>query len=85
MLMYKMNFQVKQTVVEDYGQGNVPVSVYAEAGDVYVSLDSGVEIQMTPTQAKDLMFSLRKAVYEAQRETRSTKRYQNQYQKGGVQ
>ncbi len=76
-----MKFNVKASVVNDVEMANTAVTIGAEDGDVFVNLDNGVEVQMTPTQAKDLMFSLRKAAYEAQRETRNTKKYQ---QKGGV-
>ena len=89
MLMYKMEFPIRERVATDgdlaqHDVSEAQLSVCSADGRVYVEC-SGVALIMTPTQAKDLMFSLRKAVYEAQRETRSTKRYQNQYQKGGVQ
>ena len=76
-----MKFNVKALVVEGGSEKNVEINVNASEGDVFLSFEDGTEVQMTPTQAKDLMFSLRKAVYEAQRETRNTKKYQ---QKGGV-
>lgn len=75
-----MKFNVKASVVNGVEMSNTAVTISEVAGDVFVDLDNGVEVLMTPTQAKDLMFSLRKAVYEAQRETRNTKKYQ---QKGG--
>ena len=71
--MYQMKFNVKALVVEGSSEENVEINVNASEGDVFVSFEDGTEVQLTPTQAKDLMFSLRKAVYEAQRETREKK------------
>lgn len=83
MLMYQMKFNVKALVVEGSSEENVEINVNASEGDVFVSFEDGTEVQLTPTQAKDLMFSLRKAVYEAQRETRNMKKWGRQ-EKGGV-
>jgi hypothetical protein len=83
MLMYQMKFNVKALVVEGSSQENAEINVNAFEGDVFVSFEDGTEVQLTPTQAKDLMFSLRKAVYEAQRETRNMKKWGRQ-EKGGV-
>ena len=83
MLMYQMKFKVKALVVEGSCEENVEINVNASEGDVFVSFEDGTEVQLTPTQAKDLMFSLRKAVYEAQRETRNMKKWGRQ-EKGGV-
>jgi hypothetical protein len=81
--MYQMKFNVKALVVEGSSQENAEINVSASEGDVFVSFEDGTEVQLTPTQAKDLMFSLRKAVYEAQRETRNMKKWGRQ-EKGGV-
>jgi hypothetical protein len=83
--MYKMEFNIKEKVCLDGDRAqleetDVLMTVCAPDGRVYMEC-GGVALVMTPTQAKDLMFSLRKAVYEAQRETRNTKKYP---QKGGV-
>ena len=83
MLMYQMKFNVKALVVEGSSQENAEINVNAFEGDVFVSFEDGTEVQLTPTQAKDLMFTLRKAVYEAQRETRNMKKWGRQ-EKGGV-
>ena len=83
MLMYQMKFNVKALVVEGSSQEHAEINVNASEGDVFVSFEDGTEVQLTPTQAKDLMFTLRKAVYEAQRETRNMKKWGRQ-EKGGV-
>ena len=82
--MYQMTFDVKGLVVDGLENERVKASVFACDGTVHIGFDEGVEVVLTPTQAKDLTFSVRKAVYEAQRETQHLKKYGRQ-QKGGVQ
>ena len=62
---------------------NEPIEIWAEGGEVH--LDTGeVKMVLTLNQAKDLLFSTRKAIYEAGKEKKEYREANNNGWKGGA-
>ena len=82
-----MTFTVREvrTTTEETNitKRNEPISLSAEGGEVH--LDTGeVQLVLTLNQAKDLLFSTRKAIYEAGKEKKEYREANNSGWKGGV-
>lgn len=82
-----MTFTVREvrTTTEETNitKRNEPISLSAEGGEVH--LDTGeVKMVLTLNQAKDLLFSTRKAIYEAGKEKKEYREANNNGWKGGV-
>ena len=82
-----MTFTVREvrTTTEETNitKRNEPIEICAEGGEVH--LDTGeVKLVLTLNQAKDLLFSTRKAIYEAGKEKKEYREANNNGWKGGV-
>lgn len=62
--MFSMEFSIKEATCFDSREKEAVVEVVAVKGLVFAKCGSA-ELSMTPKQANDLMFALRKAQYEA--------------------
>jgi hypothetical protein len=62
--MFRMNFSIKGANCLAGKETDAVVEVVALNGQVFAKCGSA-ELSMTPKQANDLMFALRKAQYEA--------------------
>lgn len=84
-----MTFTVREvrTFETEDGAGitrrNEPIAVWAEGGEVKMET-SDAKLTLTLNQAKDLLFSTRKAIYEAGKEKKEYREANNNGWKGGA-